>query len=352
MNSGRIIWHNRKMGVLPCRSSRRKDTTLSDDAKLVVTCSCGQKMKVPAEARGKKYKCVRCGEVLQVAQDAPMAEAQAPQPAQPEGTAPSPAQSAAKLPPKPAGPPRKERIGEMLINEGIVTGAQVAEALDLQQREGGKTFENLIKLGHLDKDALHGFLSRQPGIAAINLGNYSVDEAIVKLVPKELALRELVLPIDRLGKLLTVAMACPLDTGTVQEIEQLTGLRVKAMLCRLDDIHKAVEALYRDEHGAGMKSISLDDLPGLSKSETGDEGAPTTYLSQALIERFQQLADKGSAREMVEAAQSEPAVSETLLTAVNQGAFGDVNVESVGMAIALIGVESVPKVLSKALAEQ
>ena len=321
---------------------------LSDDAKLVITCSCGQKMKVPAEAQGKKYKCVRCGILLDVGECARPAENHAP--AQPAAATANPSAHAINSAPPAPRPAGKERIGELLIREGIVTGAQVAEALDVQAREGGKTFENLIKLGHLDKADLHAFLSKQPGIAAINLANYSVDAELVELVPKELALRELVLPIDRLGKLLTVAMACPLDIGTVKEIEDLTGLRVKAMLCKLDDIHRAVEALYRNSVGSEQRTMSLDDLPSLNQGDPGKK-TPTTYLSRELVGRFKALAEQGSVREMVEAAQEEPAVTQALLAAVNEGAFGAVEVTSVGMAIALIGVEGVPKVLSEALVQ-
>jgi hypothetical protein len=331
--------------------SRGKDTTLSEDAKLVITCTCGQKMKVPAAAQGKKYKCVRCGNALLVGEEPIQAPAQSSGD-QPGMKSPAPAPAIQAAPPNPPRPAGKERIGELLIKAGIVTGAQVAEALELQSREGGKTFENLIKLGHLDKTALHEFLSRQPGIAAINLANYTIEQELVQLVPKEMALRELVLPIDRLGKLLTVAMACPLDGNTVEEIEALTGLRVKAMLCKLDDIHKAVEALYRHSAGTMQRTISLADLPGLSQAAAPEAKSPSTCLTEELVNRFQAIVETGSARDVVEAAQKEPAVTEALLAAVNQGGFGEVDVESVGMAIALLGVGEVPQVLSRSLAQQ
>jgi len=62
-----------------------------------------------------------------------------------------------------------QRIGELLINEGLINQEQLAEALEKQKHSGGKTFEILLRLGHLDKDKLHTMLSKQPGVASIDL---------------------------------------------------------------------------------------------------------------------------------------------------------------------------------------
>lgn len=303
---------------------------MSDDAKTIIQCECGQKMKVPADAHGKKFKCVRCGAMLRLDMPAP---AGAPAAAGEDASAPAPA--------------RMEPIGQMLIRNGLVTREQLEQALAQQRQKGGKTFENLIQMGFLDKGVLHEFLSKQPGVATINLANYKLEQELVNLIPRELALRELVLPIDRLGKLLTVAMACPLDLDTIRELEQVTGLRVKGMLCKLDDILAAVEKLYRGRRGKGGNVLRLEDLPGPGKSATPK--VPEQALTKDALAHLRELLASGSPREFVEAAGKEPAVARAILKTANSGPYAAEEVKSLGVAMALLGKEGVAKAMESAV---
>lgn len=329
--------------------------------RVIITCACGQKMKVPAEARGKRYKCVKCGAQLTVEESAPLSVPQG------AGASGVPVRGGA------AGP---ERIGQMLIRAGLVTREQLEEALDRQRAEGGKTFEILVRLGHLDKDALHEFLSKQPGIATIKLSNYKLERDLVELIPKELALREKVLPIDRLGKLLTIAMACPTDVETVEEIQRVTGLKVKAMLCRLDDIEEAVERLYRKGRAASAEAQLFERIlasePEQPKPEAvaarkpaappppGKAPEPVTppraqvadaELKPGTVRRFIALAEdpNSTTRDLARAAQEDAALSAVLLRAANSGLYGlTEQVESAAMAVVLMGKEGVAELLKAA----
>jgi hypothetical protein len=295
-------------------------------------------MKVPADAHGKKFKCVRCGAMLRL--DVPLEEAAAP---------PSGGEAAAA-----PAPVRMEPIGQMLIRNGLVTREQLEQALAQQRKKGGKTFENLIELGFLDKAVLHEFLSRQPGVATINLANYRLEAELVNLIPRDLALRELVLPIDRLGKLLTVAMACPLDLDTIRELEKVTGLRVKGMLCKLDDIHAAVEKMYRGRRARGGNVLRLEDLPGMGsapagKAETSQQPDAPARQAEAprkeMLAHLRELLVSGEPRQFVEEAGKESAVARAILDAVNSGPYSAEEVTSIGVAVALMGREGVAKIL-------
>lgn len=200
------------------------------DGTRIIVCACGQKMKIPAGVTGKSYKCVRCGKKIEVL----------PEEAPPED--------------------QDARIGELLVKHGLLTGEALEAALDEQRTAGGKLLEVLVQSEALDKEALHTLLSRQSGVPTINLANYHLDRALLELVDREVALREKVLPIDRLGKLLTVAMACPLDTATIKAMEASTGLRVKAMLCRWDDIENAVQRWYPAEEGEEAPVVNFEHL--------------------------------------------------------------------------------------------
>lgn len=105
----------------------------------------------------------------------------------------------AAAPPEGKVPPALEPMGQILVQAGCITPLQLDEALSEQRKGGGKTFEILIRMGYLDKARLHEVLSKQSGIATIDLVRVTIDREVAKLVPRQFALQQLVLPIDKLG---------------------------------------------------------------------------------------------------------------------------------------------------------
>src|SRR5512141_1068250 len=93
----------------------------------------------------------------------------------------------------------KRRIGDLLIEAGVVTEAQVQAALAEQKRSGGLLCYNLIRLGHLKADDLVGFLRDQFGVAAVNLERYQVPEEVLRLIPPAFARERRVVPLHVLG---------------------------------------------------------------------------------------------------------------------------------------------------------
>lgn len=138
----------------------------------------------------------------------------------------------------------KLRIGEMLIDAGLITHDQLEKALELQRARGGKTVENLIALQYIDAHTFLRFLSRQPGIASIDLLNYTIPRELIEMVPAEFALKHEVIPLDRMGRDLTVGMACPLDASAINELETATGLRVRPLLVSMNDVRVALKRYY------------------------------------------------------------------------------------------------------------
>jgi HD-like signal output (HDOD) protein len=254
--------------------------------------------------------------------------------------------------PAPVGPEPAPRglIGELLIEAGLITEKQLQDALAVQTQRGGKTFDILIALGHLNKERLHTFLSKQPGVASLDLGNYQIHHDLLSLIPKEFAIKHLLLPIDKMGKLLTVGMACPLDTTTIKEVEILTGLRVKAMLCRLDDIHTAVKKYYATEAAAAtveslqwaktaprkddiaVQLAGLDFLPVLP--ETVEKVKGITSVSPSFL------------REAAGVVGRDPALAAKLLSVANSSAYGlPQQVNNIWMALALLGCKGTQELI-------
>jgi HD-like signal output (HDOD) protein len=306
---------------------------------MVVECECGHRMKVPVKAAGRDVKCVKCAASIHV--DAPGGAA-APRP--------------------PSGNPAEERpivvaerTGTLLVKAGLITRDQLDEALALQSREGGKTFELLIRLGYLDKDQLHDFLSGLPGIATIDLKRFKFDRDLINLIPRELALENLVIPIDRLGKLFTVAMACPVDMVTIKEISRVTGLRVKAMLCRFDDIQAIVQKYYPGENGAEAElsfSELFPSLSGLEKIDIGPRIENLDFLTvdSAMVKRLRAVLGAGECapRAIMEELETAPVFSAQLLRTANSAAYGMAGkVDNIALAMVLLGRDGVLRVLGK-----
>ena len=140
---------------------------------------------------------------------------------------------------------QKKRIGTLLVDAGIITENQLKEALTRQAGSGGKTVDELISLGYMNPAQFVHFLAQQPGIPRISLANCEVSREVVKLIPEDFAIEHEMFPIDRLGGLLTVGMVCPLDSESRKELERITGLRVKPILCSRAEIQEAFAAHYR-----------------------------------------------------------------------------------------------------------
>ena len=142
-------------------------------------------------------------------------------------------------------PPAKKLIGQLMIDAGLIEPDQLQAALAQQQSTGKKLGDTLEELGLMKRSDFERFISRQPGVASIDLVHYEIPREVVKTIPKDFAIANQVFPIDKLGKLLTVGMACPLDSKSIQELQELTGLRVKALLCSVDDILACIKQYYQ-----------------------------------------------------------------------------------------------------------
>ncbi len=161
---------------------------------------------------------------------------------------------------------RKKRIGELLVESGLLTTAQLTEALRVQKTKHDRLGSILIDLGYLTEGALVEFLADIPGTASVELAHCRLDREILDLVPKEVARRLEVVPIGKLRNLLTVAMVCPMDEAGQKELERVTGLKVKPVLCSRGAVWKALEQYYDGSHEEVSSGEPEVDVPALEQS--------------------------------------------------------------------------------------
>lgn len=247
---------------------------------------------------------------------------------------------------RPASTERK-RIGELLVEEGLITEQQLQRALEAQAAEGGKLVENLIKQNSIDIRTFVNFVARQPGIASIDLSHYEVPRDLVKLIPREFAVEHEVFPIDRLGKLLTVGMVCPLDRATLAELEALTGLRVKALLCSADDIHATIKLYYAD---AAEQASAVESFQQLSSALRIENAGALIRRIDALpalpstVQRVKELMDDPEIplHEVASVISMDPPVCARVLRLANSAAYGFTRkVDNADLALSLLGLKEI-----------
>ncbi|HQH53328.1 MAG TPA: DnaA/Hda family protein [Candidatus Hydrogenedentes bacterium] len=165
----------------------------------------------------------------------------------------------------PTGPDNRRRLGEMLVGEGIISQKQLDEALDKKENHGGFVGQILVELGHIRQNDLISFLVKQCKIPHISLADYHINNELLSLVPEEICVQHGLLPIDKLGKILTVAMVDPLDADALEAVRQACpDLRIKPILCDWNHFSPACERLF-SRSSDGVQKVTASSL-GLSET--------------------------------------------------------------------------------------
>jgi type IV pilus assembly protein PilB len=136
------------------------------------------------------------------------------------------------------------RIGELLLKEKRITPAQLQEALNYQKTSGGKLGFNLVKLGFVKDEEITALLSKQYGVPSINLAQFEIDPAIVKLIPAETAQKYQIVPLSRAGATLTIAMTDPTNVFAMDDIKFMTGYNVEPVVASETAVTDAITRYY------------------------------------------------------------------------------------------------------------
>jgi type IV pilus assembly protein PilB len=159
-----------------------------------------------------------------------------------------------------------ERIGALLISEGLISREQLAQALQEQRSRGGRLGYTLVKLGIVEELTLTRLLARQYKIPAVDLTKSDIDPALVRLVPAEIAIQHLVLPLKREGRVLYVAMADPTNIRVIDDLKFRTRSDIYPVIAGEYTLRTMIERVYPEESltDSGMESL-LDNI------DLGDE---------------------------------------------------------------------------------
>ncbi|MCI0471366.1 MAG: type IV-A pilus assembly ATPase PilB [Candidatus Aminicenantes bacterium] len=196
------------------------------------------------------------------------------------------------------------RIGELLLNDSRISQEQLQKALEVQGKEPGKLGSILIRLGFVTEEDIAQALSKQFGYPSINLSKFDIDEKMLDLIKPEIARRHIVMPVHRIGSILTLAMADPSNLFVQEEIRFSTNLRIQAVIAPESSILEAIDKYYGSSTGIEaqkfLEEIDLSEDAAVElvedRDEEGmegelDEDAPAVKLVNLI---FQDAISKGA----------------------------------------------------------
>src|SRR5262245_56470949 len=147
------------------------------------------------------------------------------------------------------------RLGELLVRENLISLQQLQKAQDEQRKTGTRLGYSLTKLGIISEGDLTNFLSKQYGVPSINLSEFEISPEVIQLIPPELAKRHQLIPVNRAGATLIVAMSDPSNIYAIDDLKFRTGLNIEVVVASEVAIDEAVTRYYE-------KHVTYDEVLG------------------------------------------------------------------------------------------
>ena len=172
-------------------------------------------------------------------------------------------------------------LGEMLVEENLISAEQLEDALELQQRHGGKISEILTNQGLVKAEDLATVLSVQLNVPLIDLQRHMIQPNTLRFIPEDMARKHTLIPLDVVGDSLVVVMADPEDIHAIEDIKALAKMRVEVALGIPSDIKQAIDLNYRSS-GEIEKQLSQFAPPIPAEAEVTPELIARTPIAQTL----------------------------------------------------------------------
>jgi MSHA biogenesis protein MshE len=190
-----------------------------------------------------------------------------------------------------AAPPRRARIGDLLVSSGVISETQLLSALAEQKKTGQKLGGTLIAMGFIEEMRLLGFLSQQLSIPLIDLGSFRADPATVRLLPEPVARRYRMVVLEQTDQDVLLGMVDPTDLFAFDEASRMLKRRVRQAVVKETDLLRMLGRWYQDNEefnelaGELHEELSAGDVDLQQILSTSDaEDAPVVRLLQKLFD--------------------------------------------------------------------
>lgn len=176
----------------------------------------------------------------------------------------------------------RKRLGDLLVESGVITEEQLNYSLENKKRNE-KIGDFFIQQGYLTEQQLIEVLEFQLGIPHINLNQYTIDPELLHLVPVELAKRANLMPIKRERNKLFIAMADPMDYFAIEEVRMATGCQIETSIAAKDDLYRTITKYYDLQESMDAAITDLGMSPEEAQNEIEDEDSPIVRLVNQII---------------------------------------------------------------------
>ena len=187
-----------------------------------------------------------------------------------------------------------DKLGEILVREGLITPEQLKRALQEQKSSGMRLGYTLVKLGLIEETEVTKMLARQYRMPAVDLSRFEVDQKILKLLTPDIAIKHTVLPLKREGRTLTIAIADPNNVSAIEDIKFITRCDVFPVVAGEYTLRNAIDRYYQ-QSDAQLQNLlrtveAAEDLEVVEETQDEDvkagdiaEDAPVVKLINGLL---------------------------------------------------------------------
>src|SRR5499425_2036844 len=185
------------------------------------------------------------------------------------------------------------RLGELLVREKMISLQQLQRAQDEARRSGKRLGHTLTQLGFVKDQDLTQFLAKQYSLPSIDLNEFEIDADVLKIIPKDVARKHMVMPVNRAGATLIVAMSDPSNIYAIDELKFLTQYNIEPVVAAESAIEESIQRYYEKGPDLGTMLEEFDEHVDFEAGEDGDLNvvdlenqageAPVVKLCNALL---------------------------------------------------------------------
>ncbi len=173
------------------------------------------------------------------------------------------------------------RLGELLVRDHVISAEQLNLAQDEARKSGARLGNTLVKTGAIAEEELTSFLSKQYGVPAIDLADYEIESEVIALIPKDVAIKHQVVPINRAGSSLIVAMADPSNILAIDDLKFVTGYNIEVVVASDVAIIASLNKYYEQQAMQSLEAVMSEFQEDVSVEDGESAKADFVDLEKA-----------------------------------------------------------------------
>jgi len=188
------------------------------------------------------------------------------------------------------------RLGDILVKNNLITNEQLSRALEEQKLSGNqlRIGSILVSQKHLTEEQLTSFLSKQYSVPSVNLSDFEIDPTVIKIIPPDVAQKYQLIPVNRAGATLIIAVSDPSNLFAIEDIKFMTGFNIEIVVASERDIKTSIDKYYDQSSSLAdvMNDLDVEDLEivgdeeqvDLGSLERATEDAPVVKMVNAILQ--------------------------------------------------------------------